>query len=106
MREAELQSAILELATLYKWRVHHDRPSKNASGQWSTAISGDPGFPDLCMARTGRVIFAELKVKGRKLSDHQTDWFGELQGGRVEVYLWTELDWHDGTIEAILKRLS
>ena len=64
-------------------------------------MQGDPGFPDLVLARTGRVIFAELKAEAGKTTPAQEEWIAEL-GGRTatmrtlpashEVYEWRPSD--------------
>ncbi|MCI0542945.1 MAG: hypothetical protein L0Z49_00695 [Actinobacteria bacterium] len=52
------------------WRVCHFRPATTRDG-WRTAVQGHPGFPDLVLARRGRVVFAELKAA---LSAEQLEW--------------------------------
>ncbi len=47
-----------------------------------------PGWPDLTLMRTGRIIFAELKVKGGKLSPHQQDMLQRLRDTGSEVFVW------------------
>lgn len=51
-------------------------------------MQGDKGFPDLCLARNGVVIFAELKVGRNKLSPEQERWAREIG----DVYLWKPED--------------
>lgn len=48
-------------------------------------MSGDTGFPDLVLARHGRVIFAELKVGRNKMTTAQTEWAEQIGD---EFYLW------------------
>jgi len=103
MTESELQSAVIEMARLFGWLVHHDRPSQNSKGRWSTAIQGDPGFPDLVLARDGVVLFVELKSAKGKMSDAQTEWFTALSGGPVVGQIWRPEDLRDRTIEAALR---
>ncbi len=92
--ERDFQRAVVGLARLHGWRVHHTRPALNRSGQWQTPIQGDAGFPDLVLARNGRVIFAELKRTGRRPTLHQRMWLETLaQCDGVEVYLWNPDDW-------------
>jgi hypothetical protein len=86
--EAQFTSAVIELAKYRQWMVCHFRPARTARG-WRTAIEGDKGFPDLVMARKGRVIFAELKVGRGKMSAEQEAWSSELNG---EFYLWYPAD--------------
>ena len=93
--ERDFQRAVIELARLCGWRVHHTRPALNRRGEWRTPIQGDAGFPDLVLARDGRVIFAELKRRGGKPTAAQQAWLDTLaRCGSVEVYLWTPDDWN------------
>jgi hypothetical protein len=87
--EKQFQEQVIDIARSCHWLIHHDR------GDYRQCIGGDAGFPDLVMARKGRVIFAELKSKGGKVSSHQLAWLGMLgegsvtrRGSQPEVYLW------------------
>lgn len=90
MNEAQWQAQVIQLARLYRWHVHHCRPAMRASGQWSTPIQGDPGFPDLVLAKAGRVIFAELKIDDphSTLGPEQAAWRDVLTGDGVEWFCW------------------
>ncbi len=103
--EDELKSTIIHAANVFGWHVHHDRAARNTSGKWATHIQGDAGFPDLVLARAGRVIFAELKRATGKVSDTQFAWLVALgqPGGtpsqqavdpksNPEVYVWRPID--------------
>ncbi len=93
--EDELQSTIIAAADVFGWHVHHDRAAMNARGKWATHIQGDAGFPDLVLARRGRVIFAELKRATGKVSDDQAEWLEALgvnTTGNPEVYVWRPID--------------
>ncbi len=111
MTETELKDAVIELAGWLGWMVHHDRPAQNRRGEWATHIQGDKGFPDLCMARDGHVVFAELKSeKGRKANAQATwalaiatDGSTLTRGGTHSYHEWRPSEWLDGTIERILK---
>ena len=107
MTEAQLQDAVIALARARGWRVHHDR------GDYRQTIQGDPGFPDLVLARAGLVIFAELKAQGQSPSGAQQGWLRHLGWiGSPENYrllmsppeyvavVWRPSDWR--TIEAVL----
>jgi hypothetical protein len=57
-------------------------------------VEGDAGFPDLVLARDGRVIFAELKTERGKPSPAQDRWMLEIRG-RYDTslcYLWRPSD--------------
>lgn len=94
--EQELLDATIDLAIRCRWAVHHDRPARRAGGKWATAISGHAGFPDLVLARSGLVLFRELKgyaADGRmgRLSSEQRDWGKQLQP-----------DWNPDTAHRVL----
>ena len=90
MTEDELLTAILEAAQWYGWRVHHVRRSDKALQQ------GDPGFPDLVLARGGVVLFYELKAMRGHLSHAQADWLFHLRGELIRP---TDLDRVLSTLE-------
>ncbi len=113
LSEADFQTRIIDRARTLGWWVHHGRPARKGDGSWSTPIQGDAGFPDLVLARGGRVIFVEVKTEKGRLTDQQKQWMAELAGGpwtspqvstvneRVEVYLWRPSD--TARIEGILQ---
>ena len=68
MLEAEFQTNIIQLAKTLGWLIHHD------SGDMYEHTRGDPGFPDLVLAKDGRVIFLELKSDKGKATDAQYKW--------------------------------
>jgi hypothetical protein len=91
MSEAELQSAVIELARMFRWRVAHFRPAKTAHG-WRTPVQADgKGFPDLLLVRD-RVIAAELKSDAGKLGDDQAAWLDAFEIAGVESYVWRPSD--------------
>ena len=105
--EADLQSAVVQLAHLKGWIVAHFRPSLRQSGNYSTACQYDAqGFPDLVLARDGRVIFAELKGDKGVLSPEQIKWRDALNSGKwsyvTEYYLWRPDHYRYGMIEEVL----
>lgn len=97
--EEQFKGWVIEIAKLFKWRIHHDRPARTKHG-WRTAIEGDPGFPDLVLARRGRIIFAELKSETGSLTPAQREWLKNLLGDRtvgdddegIEAYVWRPSD--------------
>lgn len=100
MREAEFTAQVIAEAKAQGWLVAHFRPARTAKG-WRTAMSGDPGFPDLVLARRGRVIAAELKRYGQKARPEQNAWLDALGGtSRVETWVWWPTDWE--RIKAVL----
>jgi hypothetical protein len=102
--EREFQRAVVELARLMGWRVHHTRPALTQRGRWLTPIQGDAGFPDLVLCRPPRLILAELKRVGGKPTVEQQAWLHALAScAGVECYLWTPADWD--SVARTLKRL-
>jgi hypothetical protein len=65
-------AAILDAAKYLGWRAYHVRNSK------AGIIQGDAGFPDLVLARKGRVLFVELKSEKGKLTPAQWAWLDDL----------------------------
>jgi VRR-NUC domain len=100
--EAELQKAVIDTAHIFSWRVAHFRPAQTSKG-WRTPVSADgKGFPDLVLVRE-RVVYAELKGHGGRLSQDQLDWISALRGAKQEMHVWYPSDWTNGLIERILK---
>lgn len=79
MSEDEFQSQVLECAAINGWRLIHHRPARTVDG-WRTPMQGDPGFPDLVLARAGVVLFAELKREDGRLTPDQAKWLAEING--------------------------
>ena len=100
MTEDQLLTAITEAATLYGWRWHHVRRSDKALQQ------GHPGFPDLVLARKGRVLFFELKSEKGQLTKAQAEWedslvFPTLYPGHAYMLVRpSDLDWALGLLKA------
>ena len=93
MSEAELQSAVLELARYLGWLCYHTHDSRHSAA----------GFPDLVMVRDTRLIFAELKSENGRVKVEQWAWLDALNTC-AEVVVWRPEHWLDGTIEAALRR--
>ena len=116
MSEAELTEHVVAAARQFDWLAHHCRPARTGGGSWRTPIQGDAGFPDMCLARDGRVIFAELKREGKRPDAAQMAWAWALVGaddeggfpsamgnGGVSYYVWRPADWVSGAILAVLR---
>lgn len=93
MTEDELLDAITQAATFLGWRWMHVRRSDLA------IVQGHQGFPDLCLARRGRVLFLELKRQAGTTSPDQDAWLSELNGGSIRA-----LSGADGWIDALVVR--
>ena len=112
--EAQFQRTVMDIARTYGWRIYHARPAMMRSGQWATATDGDVGWPDLAMARKGRLILAELKSQKGRVKPEQQAWISALLGwsspdgtgdtltgdakllcGAFAIYLWRPSDLED-----------
>lgn len=93
MTEAEFQDGlIIPHARVHGWLVYHTYDSRRS----------EPGFPDLTMVRTSRVLFAEVKREKGKVSVHQAAWMAALEAAGAEVYLWRPSMWEE--IQVCLSR--
>jgi hypothetical protein len=81
MTEDELLQALTDAGSYLGWRWHHIRRSDQALQQ------GHSGFPDLVLARAGRVMFLELKSQYGELRHDQRQWLEELSGGPPRLYV-------------------
>lgn len=98
MTERELQDNVIACAETLGWLVYHTHDSRRSPA----------GFPDLVLARDGRLILAELKTERGRVRAEQAAWLaalGEVDANRggVEVYIWRPSHWLSGEIEAILR---
>ncbi len=90
MRESDFQRQVVDLAKLRGWKV---------AWTWNS-IHSPKGWPDLFMARGGRVVAAELKVNA-DLSWDQREWLQILTGTKkAEVFCWRPSCWEQ--IEQVL----
>lgn len=97
--ERQFSDAIVEYARLCGWLIHRDPV-------WR-ATAAEPGYPDLTMTNGRRIVFAELKGKGKATAAQQA-WLRTLEAvalkvpdDLVRVYLWTPENW--GDIELVLR---
>ncbi len=86
MSEAAWQLEVIDYAKGHGWICAHFRPARTEKG-WRTAMQGDPGYPDLTLARRGVVLMVELKRVGGKPSTNQRYWLEASNG-----YCWTPAD--------------
>jgi hypothetical protein len=108
LTEAELQSNVIELARVLKWRVAHFRnvrvQLKHGTRYMLPVAADGVGFPDLVMVKRDRTLFVELKAEKGVVSREQHDWIDALTGSRNrEVYVWRPQNWTSGEIETILR---
>lgn len=93
MTERELQENVLSLAKALSYLSYHTHDSRRSQ----------PGFPDLVLAKPGRLIFIELKTAKGKLTAAQTIWLAALTDAGAEAYVFRPLDWLDGSITRTLR---
>lgn len=79
MTEAQLQNDLLELAKRRKWLAYHPHDSRRST----------PGFPDVTLARRGRLVVAELKAVTGVWGEGQKEWLAAMVGDSPE-------EWHFG----------
>ena len=98
----------LATAQLRGWLVHHTRPARikvRGMETYRTPIAGHAGFPDLVLARRGRVIYAELKAQGGQLREDQIRWRDAMCPPERQAFcgwfLWRPSDW--AQIERVLE---
>ena len=91
--EDEFLGLVIDLAHLAGWRVLHQRPCKTAKG-WRSVVQGDAGYPDLTLAKNGRVIFAELKSQRGVVEFEQARWLAAIEGEKPgnAPYIWRPRD--------------
>tara|TARA_Y100000310_G_C19948111_1_gene475613 strand:- start:156 stop:494 length:339 start_codon:yes stop_codon:yes gene_type:complete len=92
--EEEFQQWIITAAVQIGWSrelIYHTRYSRGST----------KGFPDLVLCRPPRLIWAELKMPGKKLTEAQELWAWALKESGQEVYAWWPKD-----MDRILEVLS
>lgn len=95
MTEAELQSAISEMAAWLGYRLRYHTFDSRLSAK---------GFPDLVLVGRGRVLFVEVKSEKGHLRPDQMEWYAGLLNNGAEAYVWRPEDWKNGTVEKELRR--
>jgi len=68
--EESFQSALIDLAHVYGYRVAHFRKARKKNGGWITPVSADgKGFLDLILVNRDKkdIIFAELKSEDGRM---------------------------------------
>lgn len=70
--EEDFRKYVIEFAQLHGWRYLYIPDSRHNQGQ--------PGYPDLTLAREGRIIFAELKAQKGTVRNQQKEWLKALGG--------------------------
>ncbi len=91
LTEAQWQSEVMAIAKLGGWWCYHTHDSRRSQSGW----------PDLAMLRE-RLITAELKRVGGRLSTAQVEVAARLERAGVEHYLWDPGDRDE--VERVLLR--
>jgi hypothetical protein len=109
--EDDFKAKIVGCAHDHGWLVFHPVRG-NRDGRWYTAQQGDRGYPDLTLARGGRIVILELKKYGCYPTPDQYRWLTALSGvewerdyvmapdGSVIIGCVHPKDWHE--IEQVL----
>lgn len=95
MTEAELQTAVRDLARRLGLRCYHTADSRRS----------DAGWPDLAIVGR-RLLLRELKTETGRIRPEQKDWIADLQGAGVDVAVWRPSDWRSGRIAAELTAVA
>jgi hypothetical protein len=81
--ERDLTGYVRDLARTFGWRRYHTWLAKHSPA----------GFPDECLLRPPRLVFAELKAERGRLKPDQEAWLDELrQVPGVDAYVWRPAD--------------
>jgi hypothetical protein len=84
LTEKKFQQMVLDLAKLHKWKCYHTHDSRHSAA----------GYPDLCLCRPPKLLFAELKSDKGELTTEQANWIYLLeQVPGISVYVWRPGDW-------------
>ena len=73
--EEEYQQSIIDAAKMVGWKHYHTRDSRKSPGD----------FPDLMLARAGRLIGVEIKAGTYTTTDGQYAWLAELERAGIEA---------------------
>lgn len=92
LSEKAFQARVLALAKANGWDAYHTHDSRRSA----------PGYPDLVIAKPGRMLVAELKVGRNKTTAAQERWLALYESiPGVRVFRWRPEDW-----ETIVKELT
>lgn len=92
--EKAFQAEVVKFAKAHRWRVYHTHDSRKSAA----------GYPDLCMVRQGRIVYAELKTATGTTTAAQYLWLEDLRAVEdeaalargvpiIRVFLWRPSDW-------------
>jgi hypothetical protein len=95
--ETRLQLRVIDLAARLGWRAYHTHDSRRSVR----------GFPDLVLVKPPRVVFVELKVGRKQLTDSQRAWMADLERcSEVDAFVLRGGPNGDADLEGLGRRLS
>lgn len=81
--EKEFRQHVVDYARSRQWLVYYT---------WRS-VHSPSGFPDLCMVRLTRTVFAELKTEKGRLTADQQKWLDALWLAGHTAHVWRPSDW-------------
>lgn len=86
LRERDWQEVVVAYARIKGWFVYHTHDSRRSA----------PGFPDLVLVRSGRIVMAELKTETGRIRPDQARWIEALSAvPSITVRIWRPSQWTD-----------
>lgn len=89
--ERDWQSHVIKIAEVKGWKYYHPPDNRPVNGRIQKVVSG---FPDLCLVKNGKMIFAELKREKGIVSPEQQAWIMAIKACGIDVYIWRPSDVH------------
>lgn len=89
LTEWEFQKLVISLADEYNWLWTHNYDNRK--------VVGRSGFPDLCLLRKDKMIFAELKIGREMPTFEQRKWINGINSfGKKRIYavVWRPEDYY------------
>ncbi len=81
--ENSFQADVIQLAKANGWLCYHTYCSKRS----------EPGFPDLTMVKSDRILCVELKTNTEEATAAQREWLAALNRAGVPACIWKPKDW-------------
>jgi hypothetical protein len=103
--ESVLLSQVMAYAAMRGWRAWHDQATNTPRrcrdcGSYQRIPRNAPGLPDLILVRRPRLVIAEIKAEGGRVTPAQQRWLDEFAACGVETFTWFPHDWE--TIKEVL----
>jgi hypothetical protein len=103
--ESVLLSQVMAYAHMRQWHCWHDQATNAARrchdcGSYRRGPRNAPGLPDLILVRRPRLLIAEIKAEGGRVTPAQRAWLDEFAACGIETHIWTASDWE--TIKEVL----